>query len=167
MGTKLRCRGSKIWVDFKYERAPIFCYYCGQIGHNEKLYLKRKQDVERNCVLKDQFGIWLRVGGRRTEGWGTRGSRTEKLAQGPLTLGVSPEGSRFCKDQETRGEVSEDFENARKDHESEGGRKGERSILGKKEGSGVIVEGADRVESPNNEYSELELPVLQTNVDVN
>lgn len=62
-GTKLKFKQSEIRVEFKYEQLPIFCYYCGQVGHNEKLCLKRKQDVERNCVLTDQFGIWLRAGG--------------------------------------------------------------------------------------------------------
>ena len=33
-GRKVRLGGlSQIWVDFKYERMPIFCYLCGMVTH--------------------------------------------------------------------------------------------------------------------------------------
>ena len=28
--------GGKSWVSFKYERLPIFCHYCGILGHDLK-----------------------------------------------------------------------------------------------------------------------------------
>lgn len=28
--------GEWIWIHFKYERLPSFCFYCGRIGHTEK-----------------------------------------------------------------------------------------------------------------------------------
>ena len=26
--------GERIWVNFKYERLPLFCHYCGFLGHD-------------------------------------------------------------------------------------------------------------------------------------
>lgn len=28
--------GDSLWIQFKYERLPSFCFYCGIIGHTEK-----------------------------------------------------------------------------------------------------------------------------------
>lgn len=71
-GTKLKYRQSDSWVDFRYEQLPIFCFYCGQIGHNERLCLKRGEDVERGCVRNDQFGYWLKAGSRKIASLGNR-----------------------------------------------------------------------------------------------
>lgn len=55
-GTKLRHKQSECWVEFKYENLPLFCFYCGCLGHNEKGCAQRKLDVAQNMVLQDQFG---------------------------------------------------------------------------------------------------------------
>ena len=42
--TQALCRGrlinfggsEPVWVGFKYERLPIFCYWCGKLNHDEK-----------------------------------------------------------------------------------------------------------------------------------
>lgn len=31
-----KTRGDWMWIKFKYERLPSFCFYCGIIGHSEK-----------------------------------------------------------------------------------------------------------------------------------
>lgn len=66
-GTKLRYKSSETWVEFKYEQSHVFYFYCGTIGHNERLCLKRMKDVEQNCVLSEQFGGWLRANNRRSD----------------------------------------------------------------------------------------------------
>lgn len=52
-GTRLNYKHTEIWVEFKYEQLPIFYFYCGIVGHNEKLCVKRKKDVSNSCVMKN------------------------------------------------------------------------------------------------------------------
>lgn len=77
-GTKLKSKQRKTCIEFKYEQLPIFCYYCGRMGHNEQMCSIRKRDVENNYVLTEQFGGWLRAGGKRNEWRGSRGGRGDE-----------------------------------------------------------------------------------------
>lgn len=36
-GTNIRLNDEVHWADFKYEQIAAFCYYCGKIGHSDKL----------------------------------------------------------------------------------------------------------------------------------
>lgn len=72
-GTMLKYKLSEVWVEFRYEQLPNFCYYCGKIGHNEKVCQQRKHDVLNNCVNPDQFGTWMRAGFRRSDWKGPGG----------------------------------------------------------------------------------------------
>ena len=53
----------KGWVYFKYERLPIYCYWCGILGYKERECHKAK----KGCISLEeddyQFGPWLRVVG--------------------------------------------------------------------------------------------------------
>ena len=49
------------WVEFRYERLPIFCYLCGKVDHDERDCL---QWIQSNVTLRPeekQFGPWLRA----------------------------------------------------------------------------------------------------------
>lgn len=35
-GTKLKCSGQEVWVDFKYENMGLFYFYCERVGHAER-----------------------------------------------------------------------------------------------------------------------------------
>lgn len=57
---------------------PIFCFYCGQICHNEKLCAKRKEDVALNKVKCDQYGHWLRAENKRKDWLGYKENKSGK-----------------------------------------------------------------------------------------
>lgn len=64
-GSKLHFQGKDIWVDYKYERLPNFCFVCGRIGHQMRdCEDMAEQDQEGYSEIeeKDQaFGPWLRA----------------------------------------------------------------------------------------------------------
>ena len=71
--TKPLCRGRRaqleknkeIWISFKYERLPNFCYWFGLLTHSDKdcPYWLRNQASLR--VEDQQFGAWLRASNDR------------------------------------------------------------------------------------------------------
>ncbi|XP_056162003.1 uncharacterized protein LOC130136051 [Syzygium oleosum] len=64
-GTIASQGGRKLWVDFRYERLPHFCYACGRIGHYAKFCEVKHYDENR--LETDEpgcFGLWLRAESR-------------------------------------------------------------------------------------------------------
>lgn len=61
-GTTLRFKNQENWISFKYEHLPTFCFYCGCLGHNERICHLRGDDLGLNRLKESQFGPWLRTG---------------------------------------------------------------------------------------------------------
>ncbi|XP_075640421.1 uncharacterized protein LOC142612190 [Castanea sativa] len=63
------CRGRRVrigesvatWADFKYERLPIFCYWCGKLDHDERDCLQWIRSKETPRMEEKKFGPWLRA----------------------------------------------------------------------------------------------------------
>lgn len=49
------------WVEFKYERLPVFCYLCGRLDHDEKECLVWLRSAGPITAEDKQFGPWLRA----------------------------------------------------------------------------------------------------------
>ncbi|KAK6117177.1 hypothetical protein DH2020_049056 [Rehmannia glutinosa] len=58
--------GEWVWIHFKYEKLPTFCFYCGFIGHSDKFCAKL---FNSPSVSEDRaYGAWLRAPSRRQQG---------------------------------------------------------------------------------------------------
>ncbi|XP_031112070.1 uncharacterized protein LOC116016045 [Ipomoea triloba] len=62
MKLKLR-EGTSVWIMFKYERLHTFCFFCGMLGHTDKLCSKA---MDSNIAPEQYpYGAWLRAPMRR------------------------------------------------------------------------------------------------------
>lgn len=65
--TKPFCRGHRvvqndeveIWVSFKYEKLPNFCYWCGKVSHSDKNYDVWLTSKGTLRLDKKGYGAWL------------------------------------------------------------------------------------------------------------
>ena len=60
-------------MDYKYERLPIFCHYCGILGHDFKNCTAHYAAEKNGGVEEYQYGEFLRVIG------GVQGARPVSL----------------------------------------------------------------------------------------
>lgn len=55
-GTKIKLDDELVWVDFRYEQLPNFCFYCRKIGHPEKNCERKMMDFRGNSICEGQYG---------------------------------------------------------------------------------------------------------------
>lgn len=56
--------GVRTWVSFKYERIPLFCHYCGLLGHDVKHCASHFVVIQNGGEVDYQFRDSLRAMGR-------------------------------------------------------------------------------------------------------
>lgn len=56
---------ASMWATFKYERLPSFCFFCGVIGHSDRLCELFLDFLDKN--VQKAFGVWLRAPARRSQ----------------------------------------------------------------------------------------------------
>ncbi|KAK9265652.1 hypothetical protein L1049_027327 [Liquidambar formosana] len=56
-GSMLKLGGKMMWVSFKYERLPIFCYYCGILGHADKNCIRKFEEHDVGGATDLQYGV--------------------------------------------------------------------------------------------------------------
>lgn len=84
-GSMITMGAEKYWVDFRYKQLPVFCFYCGTCGHQERSCIRKMDDAKEGIILEDQYGDWIRgsgaTGGRKG-GLGESKLRNQSREQG-------------------------------------------------------------------------------------
>lgn len=60
-GTKINLDDEVIWVEFRYEMLPTFCYYCGIIDYVEKFCDNKMEYLRKERVREGEYGEWMRA----------------------------------------------------------------------------------------------------------
>ena len=118
--------GARSWVTFKYERLPLFCHYCGLLGHDVK-HCASHFAVSRNGGEVDyQYGESLRALGGRPRSFS---SRNNYGSAGVAKEQMSGESTNFSSEQGTFPAVGVEDTNPSKQLEVESENLGELPIF--------------------------------------
>jgi hypothetical protein len=75
-GRRLKLRDRSIWITFKYEKIPRFCFNCGVIQHGSRGCVRPGGVRIGGEGRESQFGRWLRAGQFDNRFAGGRGERS-------------------------------------------------------------------------------------------
>ncbi|KAL8504932.1 hypothetical protein ACS0TY_016216 [Phlomoides rotata] len=66
-GTDVEFRNTSVWVPFKYESFPSFCYICGIMGYMKREcdLLEKESDIVTMPEEKLPFGEWMRFADKK------------------------------------------------------------------------------------------------------
>ncbi|KAH7855261.1 hypothetical protein Vadar_023005 [Vaccinium darrowii] len=63
-------KGSRHWLDYKYERVNVVCFYCGLIGHDMNGCSTREEDEKLGQARPNKFGEEIKAGSGVRKGVG-------------------------------------------------------------------------------------------------
>lgn len=66
-GSNITLETELVWVDFRYENLPNFCFYCGVVEHSERGCEKKMEDSRNNEICEGQYGQRLELKMQRGE----------------------------------------------------------------------------------------------------
>lgn len=66
--------GDKCSVDYKYERLPLFCHYCGKLDHEVRECSTKDQDQLRGTVKENEHGSWMAATPSYRRGYNWKGN---------------------------------------------------------------------------------------------
>jgi hypothetical protein len=77
-GRTLFIAGNPNWVSFKYEKLPVFCFWCGCIIHGPTSYNKMSTRKSNHAKGLDGWGLWLRADGSSRGPGNTEGTKLSR-----------------------------------------------------------------------------------------
>lgn len=85
-GNILLGEGMKCWVDYKYERLPCLCHYCGMLDHEIRECPSKSKDVMEGCIKENSYGPWMAAASsfRRGYKWMERNEGYQKRWRGEV-----------------------------------------------------------------------------------
>lgn len=66
-GFLLGSDGKRHWVTYKYERLPLFCHYCGVLGHDIRHCPEHFAAAKKENPVEYQYGDWLKADSGRSK----------------------------------------------------------------------------------------------------
>ncbi|KAH7836856.1 hypothetical protein Vadar_006514 [Vaccinium darrowii] len=154
--------GESFWVAFRYEKLPTLCYYCGVVGHEEKMCIEKCNDFGAGVFRDNQYGAWLKAspikpqGRRRSEGSSEFCSTEESFSDG-VGKGKSVNSGTDLQDPGDNGIIDvEGKRNGRDSFQNSNGAKfGSRSYFGdlSKEGFGQKIQPTKVLAGPRRQLN--------------